>query len=632
MKFQDIRYGINKLEDANRYLLCIYDDAFEKKDFVQVVLKSISDEPDFIEKNEIYFDTNSQDNFYYVKADSFSKYIAEDAYVSDFSYLPFNRQIDELENYLNGKIIVVDPYYFCNEDRQVFYKNGQVVDVIDECSLGEFFCIPKIPNDKAYQSFLKNKEFPLPDVSESLLGIPRYLGYDEEIFSIENLQSSKENDSYWKVENINNIEKCKLNYEDGTDKGFIIDCDERNFLFVNKDFLLSSAKTSLAEHCETTKDVEIEEESKYEDSEVGKTLQKFYNFTKSHNLCYSKDDIYNFYTCACSSQLIILAGMSGTGKTKLALEFADFFNMKESNDKLLFVPISPSFTEPSDVLGYLNPNTGIYTSSETRLVEFLKHAEEHEDEMHMVVFDEMNLAQIEFWFAPFISLLEKELGDRKLHLYSESQRCINDDKYPCKIELKNNIIFVGTINLDETTKNISDRLLDRAFIINLKKESFANYKAQQASNSTSEKEPFQGDFKKFVPEKGDLEKDYISDYSLEELQFFDAVNDELNNIDSQKGVSFRSVKNIALYLRYKPEELDKNKAFDYAFKQTVMKKINGTVESIGDFIGYDLNQDGESNGKLTQIFDKFHGVSDFKECRLEIKNKVQELKKYGYAR
>ena len=631
MNLQGIRYRMKDLEDVNRYILCVYDDAFEKNDFVQVVLKTISDEPDYVEKNDVFFDANSQDNFYYVKADSFSTYIKEDIDINDLRYMPFDQQIEEIENYLQGKIIVVNPYYFYNENKNVFYKNGTVIDVIDEAIMGEYFCIPKIPNKSAYESFLKNKEFPLPNVSESLIGIPRYLCYGEEIFSVENLDSSEKNDSYWKVEDNNNIEKCKINFVEGENKGAIIDYKGSNFLFVNKNYLLNSEKQSLDDHVDAVK-IEQVEETKFEDSEVGKTLQKFYNFTKYNNLCYSKDDIYNFYTCACSSQLIILAGMSGTGKTKLALKFAEYFNMKEDNGKLLFVPVSPSFTEPSDVLGYLNPNTGIYTSSETRLVEFLKHAEENENQMHMVVFDEMNLAQIEFWFAPFISLLEKELGDRKLHLYSESQRCINDDKYPCEIELKNNIIFVGTINLDETTKNISDRLLDRAFIINLKKESFANYKAQQAANTLSENSPFSGDFKKFVPDKGDLEKDYISDYSLAELQFFDAVNDELSNIDPQKGVSFRSVKNIALYLRYKPEELDKNKAFDYAFKQTVMKKINGTVESIGEFIGNDLNEHGESNGKLTQIFDKFHEVSDFKECRLEIKNKVQELKKYGYAR
>ena len=157
--------------------------------------------------------------------------------------------------------------------------------------------------------------------------------------------------------------------------------------------------------------------------------------------------------------------MSGTGKTKLPMKFAEYFNMTEDDNTLLFMPVSPSFTEPADILGYLNTNTGLYSSSETRLIEFLKHAMENEDKMHMIIFDEMNLSQIEYWFAPFVSILEKDLGDRKLHLYSKYQRCINDEKYPSSIKIGNNVIFVGTINLDETTKNISDRLLDRSYII-----------------------------------------------------------------------------------------------------------------------------------------------------------------------
>ena len=183
-------------------------------------------------------------------------------------------------------------------------------------------------------------------------------------------------------------------------------------------------------------------------------------------------------------------------------------------------------------------------------MEFLKHAEENPNEMHLVIFDEMNLAQIEYWFAPFISILEKDLGERKLQLYSKSQRCINEEKYPSTIEIKNNIIFVGTINLDETTKNISDRLLDRSFIINLKKESFVNYKTQQSGRQQkNELKIFDEDFKIFMPEDSSYDEDYISNFNKQELEFFDRIHSELNKVDSQKGVSFRCVKNIALYLK-----------------------------------------------------------------------------------
>ena len=634
MNASNIRDNLKDLEYDNRFVLCIYDGSHIINDFVQVVLKAVSDEPDYVCQQRYSFDANSLDGYYYVKADMFTENICHN-YNCNYDYLSLEEQAKELDDYLPGKLILVNPYYYYNENRDIFFKNGTVVDVLEDLYEGDFICIPKIPNQKTFDSLLECKEIPLPDVSRRLLGVPRYLYFDSAIYAVSNLKASDVNDTYWKIDKIEDIGKCKINYEDGVKEGSIIPTDKYdiNFLYVDQSAILEAEKANKSEETvPVIQQAPKPEANKFEDSEIGKILQKFYNFTKSNNLCYSKDDIFNFYTCACSSQLIILAGMSGTGKTKLALKFAEYFNMTEDNNKLLFVPVSPSFNEPADVLGYLNPTTGIYSSSETRLVEFLKHAEEHENEMHMVVFDEMNLAQIEFWFAPFISILEKDLGDRKLHLYSKSQVCKNKDQYPDTIEIKNNIIFVGTINIDETTKNISDRLLDRSFIINLKKETFANYKSQQSANLGNEIQVYDNDFMSLMPAKDDLQKDYISDYSLDELEFFDAVNDELNAIDPQKGISFRCVKNIALYLRYRPEEMEKNKAFDFAFKQTVMKKINGTIESIGEFIGDTLDENGNSNGRLTELFNAYSNISDFSECRNEVRNKVLELKKYGYAR
>lgn len=148
---------------------------------------------------------------------------------------------------------------------------------------------------------------------------------------------------------------------------------------------------------------------------------------------------------------------------------------------VLFVPISPSYLEPEDVLGYIKPlqnNDKGYNSefieSQTRLVSFLIDAQEHKDKIHLVIFDEMNLSQIEHWFAPFISLLEQDLDSRLLHLYSNNLSLINGDKFPSTINIGENVFFVGTVNIDETTKHISDRLLDRAIVINLAAPSFTD--------------------------------------------------------------------------------------------------------------------------------------------------------------
>ena len=135
-----------------------------------------------------------------------------------------------------------------------------------------------------------------------------------------------------------------------------------------------------------------------------------------------------------------------------------------------------------------------------------------------------------------------------------------------------------------------------------------------------------------MPKESDYKKNYIDIFSTKELEFFDEIDKELNKVDSQKGVSFRAVKNISLFIQNKPKELTTKQAFDYAFKQTVMKKINGSVDSIGKFIGTNLDENDKSDGILTEIFNNYSDVSEFTECRAEIKNKVLELKKYGYAR
>lgn len=621
---QSIKDNLTELYYNNRYLVCTYDCAYQVNDFIQVQVKTICDEPDYLGCNSTWFEAKSQDDSYFVKGSDFENMIYEDT-GEDMTALPLDAYLNTLENYLKHKLIIIKPYYTFNERRETFYKNGQALDAFNKNRDLEdnYFCIPLISKEASFESFKAHREFSLP-ISKTLVGTPRYISYNHHIYSV---NVEEKTNYYWQTKDDDqSINEIEIDYDKALNDFAIIEAEDFNFIFVNRETIINAG----------VKKVEVKKNDddetvvvNYESSRAGKCMKSFFEYTKSKNLCYSLNDIYNFYTCACSSQLIILAGMSGTGKTRLPLSFAEYFGMSEENEKLLFVPVLPSYTEPSDILGYLNPMTNTYNSSDCKLVEFLKHAQDHEDEMHMVIFDEMNLSQIEFWFAPFISIMEKNLVERKLRLYSEYQECKNSEAYPSSINLGRNLIFVGTINLDETTKNISDRLLDRSFIINLKKESFKNYNIQQSQNINDQKVATV-DFINFMPKDFDLSNGYITQYNLRELEFFDTIHEQLNKVDPQKGVSFRAVKNIALYLENKPDELDKKLAFDYAFKQTIMKKINGSVDSIGEFLGYSL--DGNDDGILVKIFDSFDDISDFKECRNEINAKLVELNRYGYTR
>lgn len=605
----------------SRQLLCRFSDVFQNGSFVQVELTVVSEEANIVgvldyEENAFGYDSNKP--FYYVKFDYFVPFL-EDVYDEDFDTMTWDKQIALVRDYLDDKLIIINPYYYYNKDQKKFFKNGLVSNIINKKIeyYDSYFSIPIISTEETFIKFKGGNPFNL-NASNKIMGKPDYLFYNNTLYRVE-LDLLKSNDSYYQ-KNKSDVLDLDINYL--TENKDLIISDNKSYVFIRKEAIFNLKSN--------TKPI-IKEEKKVETSIVVEVLNNFLDFTKSSNLCYTKNDIYNFYTCVCASQLIILAGMSGMGKTRLPLKFAEYFNMSEESETLLFVPVSPAYTEPSDVLGYLNPMSETYISSDTRLVEFLHHAELNPNKMHMVLFDEMNLAQIEFWFAPFMSILERDIKDRKITLYSNKQSCKNKNEYPPTIAIGRNIIFIGTINLDETTKNISDRLLDRAYIINLKKESFINYHNEQINKSAKAIPLFKGDFMSCMPSSDESEFNYISGLSLKQLEFFDRVHDELNKIDAQKGISFRSVKNIALYLKHKPLEFDEKLAFDFAFKQTVMKKINGSSDSISQILGT-LNNEGNPTGLLINIFDEFAEVSDFTECRNEIKNKLLEIKKFGYAR
>jgi hypothetical protein len=127
---------------------------------------------------------------------------------------------------------------------------------------------------------------------------------------------------------------------------------------------------------------------------------------------------------------------------------------------------------------------------------------------------------------------------------------------------------VGTINLDETTKNLSDRLLDRSFVVNLKRASFTSLQVQQRGQEEQKVPPtFHADLSSLMGRRDYSNFRYISKFSLPQLTFLEDVDKALNQIDSQKGISYRCVKNIAIYLENKPDEFDDKAAFDYAFNR-----------------------------------------------------------------
>ena len=180
------------------------------------------------------------------------------------------------------------------------------------------------------------------------------------------------------------------------------------------------------------------------------------------SLFYSNKDVRAFVASLCTSKIILLQGMSGTGKTSLPVAFGKFISETTS-----VVPVQPTWKERSDLLGYYNEFTGKF--SETPLLSAL-YAAGTTDSVRLVVLDEVNIARIEYYFAEFLSLLE--LPDENARVLSIAPSGMpNDPKRMVNgsMLLPENVFFIGTANNDDSTFAISDKVYDRASVMDLDK-------------------------------------------------------------------------------------------------------------------------------------------------------------------
>ena len=181
------------------------------------------------------------------------------------------------------------------------------------------------------------------------------------------------------------------------------------------------------------------------------------------HLYYDLPTIRQFFAGMAVSHILIMQGMSGTGKTSLAFAFGEYLRNTST-----IVPVQPMWKERSDLLGYYNEFTKKF--NETVLLQKIYEANYSQD-LYITVLDEMNIARVEYYFAEFLSLLEiPELKGRQLQIMpdqrSDDPRLLRDGM----LQLPENMWFIGTANNDDSTFAISDKVYDRAMILNLNRK------------------------------------------------------------------------------------------------------------------------------------------------------------------
>lgn len=187
----------------------------------------------------------------------------------------------------------------------------------------------------------------------------------------------------------------------------------------------------------------------------------FRNFAASKlKLYYSREMMMLFISALASTKLVILQGISGTGKTSLAYAWGKFLK----HDSCV-ASVQPSWRDRTELFGYFNEFTKKFNETEVLKEMYMAG---YTDDIYTIILDEMNISRVEYYFAEMLSILEMPNTDEWIiELVPNSWK--NDPKKVIggKLHIPTNLWYIGTINNDDSTFMVTDKVYDRAMPIDI---------------------------------------------------------------------------------------------------------------------------------------------------------------------
>ena len=190
-------------------------------------------------------------------------------------------------------------------------------------------------------------------------------------------------------------------------------------------------------------------------------VEIFRNFAASKlRLYYSSEMIRLFLSALASTKLVILQGISGTGKTSLAYAWGKFIRRDA-----IIASVQPSWRDRTELFGYFNEFTKKF--NETDVLKKMYEAN-YTDDVYVTVLDEMNIARVEYYFAEMLSILEMPSRDEWIielvpSSWDTDPKLLKDGK----LMIPGNMWYIGTINNDDSTFAVTDKVYDRAMPIDI---------------------------------------------------------------------------------------------------------------------------------------------------------------------
>ena len=161
-------------------------------------------------------------------------------------------------------------------------------------------------------------------------------------------------------------------------------------------------------------------------------------------------------------RFVLLSGLSGTGKTSIARGYAEAYcralGLSDFEARYAQVAVRPDWTDPTGLLGFVNSISDPPSFQAAEALRLLLSADADRTKPYFLCLDEMNLARVEHYFAPFLSAMEGQVGTLALHGELDPV-----DNVQPRMSWPSNLFIFGTVNMDESVYPFSDKVLDRAF-------------------------------------------------------------------------------------------------------------------------------------------------------------------------
>ncbi len=362
-------------------------------------------------------------------------------------------------------------------------------------------------------------------------------------------------------------------------------------------------------------DVFIADKSDTKEGEVQllteETINQIKAFISSKGFTFDGGLIENYYLSLKSKPFVILAGTSGTGKTRLVRLFAEAIGANTQNGRYKLVSVRPDWSDSSDLFGHVDLNGKFIPGV---IIDFVKKAELDIKNPYFLCLDEMNLARVEYYLSDILSVIEtREYIDGQVitdplvseHYYGGDSKAVG--KYGT-LRIPENLYIIGTVNMDETTFPFSKKVLDRANTIE-----FSTVDLNADFYTGKEVEPLylNNEFMKaeyvFFNQCSDHEE-YVKNICAKLQQ----LNGILKKANAHVGYRVRD--EIVFYLinNENMSLLNPDDAFDNEIMQKILPRIQGSSASVknmlcelfkfcaGNYESYDT-EDNDISSKMLKV-------------------------------